>query len=132
MNRMDSEPTGKDITIDVESWNEFKRIGNGRFNSGVLYVLNIMIYNDVRDVIIPKVPAPAGYRGIWAVDGAVDLRKKRVYLSYELVRYAKVMGDGSLSLGLRSILLHYQRLSRKGLLKLRPADKSTTLDQCAM
>jgi hypothetical protein len=120
MNVVETGPLGKDITIDLDSWNEYKRIGKGRFNSGVLYVLDILIYNEVSNVVVPSVPAPKGYRGIWAVDGAVDLRKKRVYLPYEFITYAKTMGQGSLSVGLRSILLHYQRLSRKGNLKLRP------------
>lgn len=119
MEGVESKPNGKDITIDLDSWNEFKRIGKGRFNSGVLYVIDIMIYNEVFDVVIPTVQAPAGYRGIWAVDGVTDLRKKRVYLPFEFVTYSKEMGQGSLSLGLRSILLHYKRLSRKGTLKLR-------------
>lgn len=121
MEGVESKPKGKDITIDLDSWNEFKRIGKGKFNTGVLYVLGILIYNDVSDVVIPSVPAPKGYRGIWAVDGAVDLRKKRIYLPLEFVTYSKKMGQGNLSVGIRSILLHYKRLSRKGVLKLRPA-----------
>ena len=120
MEGVESQPKGKDITIDLESWNEYKRIGKGRFNSGVIYVLDIMIYNKITDVVVPTVPSPKGYRGIWAVDGAVDLRKKRVYLPFEYVEYSRAMGQGSLSVGIRSILLHYKRLSRKGLLKLRP------------
>lgn len=119
-------PKGKDITIDVDSWNEYKRIGHGKFNTGVLYVLDILIYNEILDVVIPTMPPPKGYRGIWAVDGAVDLRKKRIYLPYEFVTYAKQMGQGCLSVGVRSILLHYQRLSRKGTLKLPPKQDSET------
>ncbi len=120
MEGVDSKPKGKDITIDVESWAEYKRIGKGGFNAGVLYVLDIMIYNEIFDVVVPNVPAPKGYRGIWAADGATDLRKKRLYLPIEYVTYSRKMGQGSLSLGIRSILVHYKRLSRKGTLKLRP------------
>lgn len=121
-----SKPKGKDITIDLDSWNEFKRIGKGRFNSGVLYVLDIMIFNEIRELVLSTVPPPNGYRGIWAVDGAVDLRKKRVYLPYEFITYTRKMGNGNLSVGLRSILRHYQRLSRKGVLKLRPQETPQT------
>lgn len=121
MKAVESKPKGKDITIDLDSWNEFKRIGKGKFNSGVLYVLDILIYNEVTDVVVPNVPVPKGYRGIWAVDGATDLRKKRVYLPIEFVTYSKEMGQGNLSVGIRSVLLHYKKLSRKGVLKLRPA-----------
>lgn len=126
MDGVESKPKGKDITIDLDSWNEYKRIGKGRFNSGVLYVIDTMIYNEVLDVVVPTVPAPAGYRGIWAVDGVTDLRKKRVYLPIEFVLYSREMGQGSLSLGLRSILLHYKRLSRKGTLKQRPNPTNPT------
>ena len=128
MKAVDTKAKGKDITIDLESWNEFKRIGKGRFNSGVLYVLDIMIYNRIRDLVLSTVAAPDGYRGIWAVDGAVDLRKKRVYLPYEFISYSREMGNGNLSVGLRSILRHYQRLSRKGVLKLR-TDETSQNDQ---
>lgn len=124
MRGIESKPKGKDITIDLDSWNEFKRIGKGKFNSGVLYVLDILIYNEITDVVVPNVPVPQGYRGIWAVDGATDLRKKRVYLPIEFVTYSKEMGQGNLSVGIRSVLLHYKRLSRKGVLKLRPAPDS--------